>query len=160
MNAVLQRLRAEIGADRRTFSRHVEELRAVSLGPNAESGDLARAAIALHHAYGAIESILSRVCRELERTLPTGPDWHQALLDSMALDLQGVRPAILSQKSLVPLRRLLGFRHFFRHAYAVSLDGEQLATLRNDAEAALSALEPDLDRLDDFLRELTARTSG
>jgi hypothetical protein len=159
VKAVLQRLRAEIGSDRRAFQRHVEELRSLELGPEATSGDLARAAVAMHHAYGAVESLLARVCRQLEQDVPTGPDWHQELLDSMALDVEGIRPAIISEGALIALRRILGFRHFFRHAYAVALDAERLAALRRDAEAALAALEPDLDRLDEFLRELAARVS-
>jgi hypothetical protein len=160
VNALLQRLRAEIGSDRRAFGRHLEDLRAVTLGPGSSSGDVARAAVALHHAYGAVEALLSRLCRELEGELPTGPDWHQALLDSMALDIEGVRPAAISESALAPLRRLLAFRHFFRHAYSVSLDGTRLAELRRDAEAALTALGPDIDRLDAFLRDLAERAQG
>jgi hypothetical protein len=159
VNAVLQRLRAEVASDRRAFGRHLDELRTLQLGPGASSGDAARAAVALHHAYGAIEALLSRVCREVEGALPTGPDWHQALLDSMALDIEGVRPAIISETALTPLRRLLAFRHFFRHAYSVTLDGERLAELRRDAAAAQAALAPELDRLDAFLRDLAERAA-
>jgi len=32
------------------------------------------------------------------------------------------------------LQRLLGFRHFFRHAYAIDLDGTRLEDLRTCAE--------------------------
>jgi hypothetical protein len=159
VKAVLQRLRAEIASDRRAFARQVEELAALRLGPEAPEGDAARAAVALHHGYAAVEALLSRVCRELEGSLPSGPDWHRTLLDDMALDIEGVRPRILSDAALDPLRRLLAFRHFFRHAYAVTLDGDRLGQLRTDAESALAAIGPDLDRLDAFLAELAARVS-
>jgi hypothetical protein len=49
---------------------------------------------------------------------------------------------------------LLGFRHFFRHADAVSLDPVRLARLRDDAKHARSLLGPELDALDAFLEEL------
>jgi hypothetical protein len=154
VNAVIQRLRAEVASDRRALAHQLDELRSLTLGPGAPDGDVARAAVALHHAYAAVEAILSRVCRELEGALPAGPDWHQALLDSMALEIEGVRPAVISRTTLGPLRRLLAFRHFFRHAYAVTLEGARLAELRADAEAADAGLASDLDRLDAFLREL------
>jgi hypothetical protein len=151
-------LRAEVTSDRRAFERLIDELRLLDLGAAASSGDRARAAVALHHAYGAVESLLARVCRQFEGALPAGPDWHQALLESMALDIEGVRPAVLSAEALHALRRLLAFRHFFRHAYSTPLDGERLAILRDDAEAAAVRLHIDLGRFDAFLSELAQRT--
>jgi hypothetical protein len=112
---------------------------------------LAQAAVALHHAYGAVESALERVARTLEGGVPLGADSHVALLEAMALEIEGVRPAVLSQQSLLLLRRLLGFRHFFRHAYAVGLDAARLASLREDALALGPGLALDLDRLDAHL---------
>ena len=56
-----------------------------------------------------------RVARQIEGSLPEGPDWHQALLHSAGLDLPGMRPAIFSRATVDALRHLLGFRHFLRH---------------------------------------------
>lgn len=67
--------------------------------------------------YGAVESALERVARSVEGGLPTGRDWQVALLESMALDIEGVRPRVLSQESR-PLRG----SGIFRHAHAVSLE--------------------------------------
>jgi hypothetical protein len=63
---------------------------------------------------------------------------------------------VLSPASLAALRKLLGFRHFFRHAYAVALDPDQLAALRATALALREPLQRDLDALDSFLEELAA----
>jgi hypothetical protein len=71
----------------------------------------------------------------------------------MGLELPGVRPAVLSRASVDALRRLLGFRHFFRHAYAVELDPVQLDALRREALALAPRLVSELDRLDVFLAE-------
>jgi hypothetical protein len=49
------------------------------------------------------------------------------------------------------LQRLLGFRHFFRHAYAIDLDGTRLDDLRVSARAVLPLLSEDLKRFDEFL---------
>ena len=109
-------------------------------------------AVALHHAYGAIESALARVARTIDGGLPEGADWHQALLESMTLDIESVRPAVLCADSVARLRPLLAFRHFFRHAYAATWDAGRLAALRDDALAARAPLRADLQRLDEVLR--------
>ena len=150
MNVALQRLRAEVKSDLRTFEERLADMRDLDLAL-ASSAEMALVAVALHHGYSAIESALSRVARTIEGSLPAGPDWHQALLEAMALEIPGVRPAVVSQESLTLLRRLLGFRHFFRHAYAVELDRTQLADLKAKAEALRGPLLADVERLDEFL---------
>lgn len=154
MNAALQRLRAEIRFDREVFGQRLSELEAIDLGPGTSTvAQRAHAAVALHHAYGAVESLLVRVARQIEGSLPEGPDWHQALVHAMGLEVPAVRPAVLSPPVVQGLRRLLGFRHFFRHAYAVELDPAQLDALRREAVTLAPALAADLDRLDAFLAQ-------
>jgi len=45
------------------------------------------------------------------------------------LNIEGVRPALLSEKSFRHLDELRGFRHAFRHAYSYGLDGERVVYL-------------------------------
>lgn len=152
MSPRLQRLRAEIKSDSSAFESRLDELTRIDLSTPSEA-NLAQAAVALHHAYGAIESALSRVARTIDGGLPEGADWHQALLESMRLDIDSVRPAVLSAESVALLRPLLAFRHFFRHAYAASWDAERLVKLRADALAARTPLRTDFARLDAILRD-------
>ncbi|MGM0577590.1 MAG: hypothetical protein ACQEXJ_17830 [Myxococcota bacterium] len=149
----LQRLRSEIASDRRAFERQVDALRTLDLTV-PDSPELAAAAVALHHAYGAVEAILSRVSQTLEGEIPSGPDWHVALLRGMTLDIESVRPALLEQETADLAHMLLGFRHFFRHAYAVALDGRRLEDLREDAERLKPLLVRDLERFDAHLRQV------
>ena len=152
MNPSLERLRAEIRFDREAFARRVDELSSIKLSDDPDSAaQRAQAAVALHHTYGSLESIMVRISRFLEGDVPKGADWHQSLLHSMSLYIDGVRPAVFAPKTVEVLRRLLGFRHFFRHAYAVELDSEQLAALRDDVVAASQAIEAELTTLDEFL---------
>ena len=151
MSPKLQRLRAEIASDLRAFKTRVGEMALLPPLTDADRGSLAESAIALHHAYGAVEAALSRVARSVDAGLPEGPDWHQALLSVMALEIDRVRPAVLSAETRDLLQRLLGFRHFLRHAYAVDLDGERLERLRRDAAVLLPLLERDLTQFDQFL---------
>lgn len=83
-------------------------------------------AVKLHAWYTGLESILERIARVLEGSVPTGPSSHQELLRNMTLPLSEVRPAIIPSELHPELSELLAFRHFFRHAYAVSLDEMKL----------------------------------
>jgi hypothetical protein len=112
----------------------------------------------LHHAYGAIESALTRVARTLDGGLPEGADWHQALLDTMALHIAGLRPAVLSAESVAHARVLLAFRHFFRHAYAATWEAARLNALRVHATAIEAPLHADFARLDKLLVDLSSGT--
>jgi hypothetical protein len=154
VNAALQRLRAELRFDREAFETRLRELESVD--PASSDASAAQAAVALHHAYCAIESILMRVARQIEGSLPQGPDWHQALLHAAGLDLPGVRPAIFSRPTVDALRHLLGFRHFFRHGYAVPLDSAQLAALSREVRNVAPHLLAELDRLDAFLEQVAS----
>ena len=157
MNPALQRLRAEIRFDREAFGRLVAELRAIEIGPGVGlAPQRAQAAVALHHAYGSVESIMARVSRYLEGDVLQGPDWHQALLHAMSLDVEGVRPAVFSPASAEVLRRVLGFRHFFRHAYAVELDAARLAGLRDELVNAAPRIAAEIETLETFLAQVAA----
>jgi hypothetical protein len=155
LKASVQRLRAEIRSDQSAWSARVEELHQLDLS-RGDAGALARAAVALHHGYGAIESALERVARSIEGSLPTGRDWLVALLENMSLEIEGVRPRLLSEESLRLLRGLLAFRHFFRHAYAVSLEAPRLDALRADMLALRAPLERDLDAFDEHLARVAS----
>ena len=160
MTPALQRLRAEIRFDREAFEQRLRELEDLPLDAGPTPAETAQAAVALHHAYCAIESILVRVARQIEGSLPQGPEWHQALLHAAGLEIPGVRPALLSRESVEALRRLLGFRHFFRHGYAVPLDPAQLAALRQETRALAPRLLTEIDELDALLASIAAGNAG
>ena len=154
-SAEIQRLRAEVKSDRTAFDLRLDELEALVL-VGATAPVLAQVAVALHHGYGAVEAALARVAQLLEGSVPQGADWHQQLLHTMTLEIPSVRPAILERETADFLRKLLAFRHFFRHAYAVGWDAEQLASVKLAALAARAPLARDLDALDKFLARLAA----
>jgi hypothetical protein len=156
VSARVQRLRAELTSDLVTFERQLEKLRAVQLGPTADEGSLTRAAVALHHGYCALEGAFLRIMRELGEGEPAGPDWNMIVLVDMGLEIAEVRPAVLTMPTIASLRQLLGFRHFFRHAYAVDLDGERLAALQSTALTAAANVRHEIETFDAFLSALAA----
>ena len=155
MRAAIERLRAEVGSDREAVARWLDDLAEVGLHSESDRRTCAEAAWALHHAYTGVEAILERTMRTIESDLPDGPDYHKAVLDAAALDIEGVRPPILGAETVSNLHDLRAFRHFVRHAYAVELDPQRLADLRRRALRLRPALEADLDALDGWLRELS-----
>ena len=70
----------------------------------------------------------------------------------MTLALDNVRPAVLRRETARALSPVLGFRHFFRHAYAVAFDARRLQLAVEDAQRAHALLSEDLDALDRTLR--------
>ncbi len=148
--AAVARLRGEIRDDREQLTRCLRDAQLAVVRRASTPDDpavLALAAVALHGWYTGLETLLERIARQLDGEVPEGPRWHRALLGQLAVDVPGVRPAVMQRELLGPLAELLGFRHFFRHAYGVVLDGSQLAARL----ATLLRIAPDLERaLDEF----------
>jgi hypothetical protein len=87
----------------------------------------------LHSAYGILENYFLRISKFFENSLPPH-GWHKALVEKMALEIPGVRPALLSEESLK--RRaleLLKFRHRFRNLYGEDLDPEKTTEVHKAA---------------------------
>lgn len=157
MNGTLQLLRQELRSDLEAFAARVAELAALPLSASTDDANLlARAAVALHHAYGAFESALTRIAKVFE-TEPSGTNRHRSLLETMALEVPGIRPAILAASTVPPMRDLLAFRHFFRRAYSVPLDAGRLSTLRDLAVAVRPAVARDFGAVDAWLAGLADR---
>jgi hypothetical protein len=75
----------------------------------------------------------------------------------MTLDIPGVRPAVLSAQALAALLPVLGFRHFFRRAYAATFEPARLRVVAEDMVRAASLLGADLDRFDCALAQTIAK---
>lgn len=155
--ALVLRLRAEIESDLVSFETRIREVRSVDLD-GARAGDLALAALALHHAYSAVESILERIARQIEGSLPDGADWHKALLDGATLEIPTVRPALLERDTARDLHDLRAFRQFLRHAYAVELDAAELRRHRGTAEHLSISVARDVRRALAWLLDVAERS--
>jgi hypothetical protein len=106
----------------------------------------------LHNFYGAVEELLKVVATYCENNVTDAAQWHSLLLKRMMQPVQGVRPALLSMESYDLLNGLRAFRHFFRHAYGVSLDFSQLQSNLNRAVQVKPQLDKDFDRFLEVLR--------
>ncbi len=98
----------------------------------------------IHNFYNAIEDLLKIVAAHFENQISDTARWHSILLKRMSQEIPGIRPVLLSQESYLLLNTLRGFRHFFRHAYGVPIDYEQLRINLNKSRQLYPCLERDL----------------
>lgn len=89
-------------------------------------------AFQLHNFYTTIEKLMRMTDKAFENL---GAGWPGKLLDRMTLEIEGVRPALLREETAVYLHKFRSFRHFFRHAYTVALDHDELLRNLQTAEA-------------------------
>jgi uncharacterized protein YutE (UPF0331/DUF86 family) len=128
MDAVsLKVLQAEIEAQLEEIKQvYVEvEDRANQMAPNSPA-QIESTAYQLHNLYNAVEDLFKIVASAFENSVADLSRWHTELLRRMTLEIQGVRPALLSTESADLLNKLRAFRHFFRHAYGVRLESDRV----------------------------------
>jgi len=151
------RLAAELRRDLGSASERLEGLASRRVGlPGGDPVLASFFTLSLHSYYTAIETSFERIARHLDGGAPTGERSHQELLEAMALELPGLRPAVISPPTLENLRELLGFRHFVRHAYAVTWHGPRLGALADLALGAHGTLVADFDAFLGFVDALGA----
>lgn len=96
----------------------------------------------LHNLYCGFEDLFEIVASHFENHIDPNGGYHSALLNRMALDIEGVRPALISEESRLLLDNLRAFRHVFRHAYGYVLDRRKLRLVLEDAQALESRYYP------------------
>jgi hypothetical protein len=111
----------------------------------------------LHDFYTAIEKIFRKIAEEFDGGIPQGSDWHKELLESMSLDLEGIRSAVINEKLKQELDEYLRFRHVFRNIYGFQLDAERLKQLCRNFDAVSSDF---VNALEEFIRFLKTLAHG
>ena len=83
----------------------------------------------LHNLYSAFEDLFKLTAGFWENNVKINGDFHINLLKRMLVDIEQVRPALISEESYRFLNELRGFRHVFRHAYSFGMDDERVSFL-------------------------------
>ena len=153
----LTRLRTELAADCAAMKARASEVAQLS-DQWDKSGSLGRPelvllAVNLHGWYTAFETALEPVARLLDQSTPEGGSWHVDLLAQMKLDIPGVRPSVIPEAAMQALHELRKFRHFFRNAYVLDLDPQQV---RQRAVDLLHADPPLADAMSNLQAHVTA----
>ncbi len=111
-------------------------------------------ALNLHSFYTAIERILEEIAREIDGSVPTGPQWHRDLLAQLAAGFPGVRPPVLQHSSRSCLDEYRGLRHVVRNVYTFNLKPSRLQELVAILPACHHALVQDFEQFCQFLETL------
>ena len=114
-------------------------------------------ALNLHGFYGGFERIFERIAVIVDDARPTGQSWHQILLQQMAQEIPGVRPAVISESTHTRLDAYRSFRHVARNIYTFNLDPAKLEHLIVDASACFAQVRTELLAFADLLERQASR---
>ncbi|MCG8606642.1 hypothetical protein MJD09_16865 [bacterium] len=76
--------------------------------------------------YSTFEEIFVKIAREFENKIDDPASWHSEILNRMTLEIEDIRPAVISKESKNCLDELRQFRHVFSFSYAFELNWEKL----------------------------------
>ena len=137
---VLLRLARELRQEIITLRNITEDVARVGPAVGADFEALSSRAVRVHAWYTCLEATFERISRVLEGAIPAGATSHRDLLRQMTLDLPPVRGAVVRPELFPDLADLLGFRHFFRHAYTLDYRADDIESSRS----RLTRVAPDV----------------
>ena len=148
------RIRQDMADLERMVERVERAMQARRQGTAEQDLLLDSAALNLHDFYTGLERIFTHVASGVDRSVPSGPDWHRELLRQMTVQVPGLRPAVIPIEVSIAVDEFLRFRHVVRHIYAFEFDPERVERLATrlrptfgDVEATLVAFAAFLEGL-------------
>ena len=115
-----------------------------------EYSRLVESAFHVSQLYSGMENIFKNIAKTFENNIEQDY-WHKSLLERMCLDIQDIRPALISEGSFKYLNELRAFRHFFRHAYDIDVDKEKFKIVADGVIALKASFEKDIKKFLSFL---------
>jgi hypothetical protein len=106
----------------------------------------------LHGFYNGLERVFENIAKEIDGYLPRGEQWHQELLSQMGKEIQGVRPAVISEQTLNQLDEYRSFRHVVRHIYSFKFNRTLIKPLATRVEALFEQISKELRAFASFLK--------
>lgn len=150
---LIARLKQELTNTERTVQRALVQVQKAERSGDQDYYDAA--ALNLQKFYMGAERIFSEIARDIDEHFPSGPNWHQQLLQQMILENEDVRPPVLSTETYQKLELdYRGFRHVASHLYAFELKSERIRELVNDLPATYALLKRDIQGFYQYLRTL------
>ena len=153
-SAIAARLRTEL-ADLERVVQRAEHLLTKSK-QRSDDDYLDGVALNLHGFYAGVERIFEEVAGEIDRSVPTGPEWQRSLLIQMSGEVAGTRPPVLGSRTRDCLDEYRGFRHVVRNVYTFNLRPSRLQELVGDLRTCYTALAQEIMAFCNFLDSLTS----
>lgn len=111
-------------------------------------------ALKLHNFYTGCERIFQKIVDDINGGVPHSIDWHKRLLRSMSLEIEKIRPPVISKETAKALEEYLAFRHVVRNIYGFEIDSERLHRLIEKLYGVHERFTKELNAFIDFLRRL------
>jgi hypothetical protein len=109
-------------------------------------------ALNLHGLYSGLERIFEKIASIIDGSVPTGVNWHQELLNQMAVEVPRIRPAVISIDLKDDLEEYRGFRHVVRNVYTYRLDPDKLRPLVKNINKIWEKIDKELSAFAKFIR--------
>ncbi|MCP4372072.1 MAG: hypothetical protein GY797_28730 [Deltaproteobacteria bacterium] len=94
----------------------------------------------LHNLYCAFEDLFKIIAKFFENSIEDQSRYHIELLKRMTLDIQGVRPPLISRELCSALDELRAFRH----AYSYDIDAKKIGLLLEKFEYIAGKYKEDI----------------
>ena len=152
----IERLRAELKSDAERIellyssNRKAEER--IQAGAD-DYLDYAALGYTIHNLFSLMENSCFRIAKFFENHI-SDESWHKELLDRMRLNIDGVRPAFLSDETYYLLDDLRAFRHLFRNLYARPLDRDRILLVQKKTPKAITGFNKAVEKYLVFLIKL------
>jgi hypothetical protein len=111
-------------------------------------------ALNLHGFYSGVERIFEKIASSIDGSVPSGLNWHQELLNQMAVEVPRIRPAVISVELKGSLEEYRGFRHVVRNVYTYRLAPDKLKPLVKDINKVWKKINKELSAFAKFLRDV------
>jgi len=121
-----------------------------------EEAYLKAVAYDLHGFYTGLERIFKSVANTIDDRIPAGENWHKKLLEQMTMEIEGVRPALLSNTARDLLEEFMRFRHRVRNIYSFNLIPERVKNLVEKLSEAHEKAKGDLSAFIQFLEQISS----
>lgn len=122
--ALIEELEGDVREIERLLKRNRTAWERIESGAN-HPVDWGALGFTIQTLYGVLENYFLRISKYFENNL-ADDRWHQALVEKMALDIPGLRPALIEDSMrLRQLKELVKFRHRLRNLYGEDLDPEK-----------------------------------
>lgn len=109
------------------------------------------AALRLHNFYTGCERIFKLIAAEINGGTPQDLEWHKRLLNQVSIEIDGVRPAVISPQNRRELEKLLRFRHLVRNIYGFELESNRIEELLVLAVNLFPLFKKEVESFTEFL---------
>jgi hypothetical protein len=110
-------------------------------------------ALNLHGFYSGVERIFEKIASSIDGSVPSGLNWHQELLNQMAVEVPHIRPAVISVELKGSLEEYRGFRHVVRNVYTYRLAPDKLKPLVKNINKVWKKINIELSAFAKFLQK-------